>query len=48
MAVRLRTAESGVLYATDSQMVAESLLEHALAPLGATAVAMWAATPTPP
>ncbi|MDP9842409.1 PP2C family protein-serine/threonine phosphatase [Streptosporangium lutulentum] len=45
VAVRLRTAESGVLYATDSQMVAESLLEHALAPLGATAVAMWAAGP---
>ena len=42
-AVRLRTAESGVLAAADTQAVAESLLEHALAPLGATAVAMWAA-----
>ena len=29
----------------DTQAVAESLLEHALAPLGATAVAVWAAGP---
>ncbi|MFI6290934.1 SpoIIE family protein phosphatase [Nonomuraea sp. NPDC050790] len=43
VAVRLREAESGVLGATDSQRVAESLLEHALTPLGATAVALWAA-----
>ncbi|WP_049562601.1 SpoIIE family protein phosphatase [Nonomuraea sp. SBT364] len=43
--VRLRAAESGALDAADSQLVAESLLEHALAPLGATAVAVWAAGP---
>ncbi|MFD3656461.1 SpoIIE family protein phosphatase [Streptomyces sp. NPDC058620] len=42
-AVRLRTAESAVLAAGDTQVVAESLLDHALAPLGATAVAVWAA-----
>ncbi|ARZ72137.1 antitermination regulator [Streptomyces albireticuli] len=42
-AVRLRTAESGALAADDTQAVARSLLEHALAPLGATAVAIWAA-----
>ncbi|NRQ39352.1 SpoIIE family protein phosphatase [Nonomuraea sp. NN258] len=45
LAVRLRTAENGLLRAGDSQAVAESLLEHALAPLGATAVAVWAAGP---
>jgi serine phosphatase RsbU (regulator of sigma subunit)/PAS domain-containing protein len=45
VAVRLRTAESGALAAGDTQAVAESLLEHALAPLGATAVAVWAAGP---
>lgn len=45
-AVRLRTAESGALAAADdTQAVAESLLEHALAPLGATAVAVWTAGP---
>lgn len=43
--VRLRAAESGALDAGDSQMVAESLLAHALGPLGATAVAVWAAGP---
>ncbi|MGW0658303.1 SpoIIE family protein phosphatase [Streptodolium elevatio] len=43
LAVRLRTAESGILAADDTQSVAQSLLEHALAPLGATAVAVWAA-----
>ncbi|PWI42987.1 SpoIIE family protein phosphatase [Streptomyces sp. ICBB 8177] len=43
--VRLRTAESGVLAAGDTQTVAESLLEHALKPLDATAVAVWAAGP---
>ncbi|MEU6187659.1 SpoIIE family protein phosphatase [Nocardia sp. NPDC047038] len=42
-AVRLRTAESGLLAAGDSQRVAESVLEHALTPLGATAVAIWSA-----
>ncbi|MFI6316358.1 SpoIIE family protein phosphatase [Nonomuraea sp. NPDC050556] len=42
-AVQLREAESGVLGARDSQRVAESLLEHALTPLGATAVALWSA-----
>ncbi|GAA3148863.1 SpoIIE family protein phosphatase [Nonomuraea roseoviolacea] len=41
--LRLRTAESGVLAADDTQAVSESLLQHALAPLGATAVAVWAA-----
>ncbi|MFC9324344.1 SpoIIE family protein phosphatase [Kitasatospora sp. NPDC057015] len=45
LAVRLRSAESGALAAGDTQAVAESLLEHALAPLGATAVAIWAAHP---
>ncbi|MFC8451267.1 SpoIIE family protein phosphatase [Kitasatospora sp. NPDC057223] len=44
-AVRLRSAESGALAAGDSQAVADSLLEHALAPLGAGAVAIWAAHP---
>ncbi len=42
-AVRLRAAESGVLAADDTQAVAESLLEQALRPLGAVAVAIWAA-----
>ncbi|WP_211244589.1 GAF domain-containing SpoIIE family protein phosphatase [Actinospica robiniae] len=41
-AVRLRSAESAALAAGgDSQTVAESLLRHALAPLGANAVAIW-------
>ncbi|MFF8288694.1 GAF domain-containing SpoIIE family protein phosphatase [Streptomyces sp. NPDC016309] len=39
--VRLRTAESGALAAGDTQAVAESLLAHALTPLGAVAVAVW-------
>ncbi|HWO66142.1 MAG TPA: SpoIIE family protein phosphatase [Umezawaea sp.] len=39
--VRLRTAESAVVAAGDSQTVAESLLGHALAPLGVAAVAIW-------
>ncbi len=43
VALRLRTAESGILAASDSQAVAESLLTHALAPLGAVGVAIWAA-----
>ncbi|MFF5159473.1 SpoIIE family protein phosphatase [Streptomyces sp. NPDC000348] len=42
-AVRLRAAESGVLAAGDTQAVAESLLAQALRPLGAVAVAIWAA-----
>ncbi|WP_107482939.1 SpoIIE family protein phosphatase [Streptomyces sp. M41(2017)] len=42
-AVRLRAAESGALAANDTQAVADSLLQHALAPLGAVAVAIWAA-----
>nr|WP_215452503.1 SpoIIE family protein phosphatase [Streptomyces sp. ATCC 21386] len=42
LAVRLRTAESAALAAHDAQAVADSLLEHALAPLGAEAVAIWA------
>ena len=42
-AVRLRTAESAALAADDTQAVAESLLAHALIPLGATAVAVWSA-----
>lgn len=41
-AVRLRAAESGALAAEDTQAVADSLLEHALTPLGAEAVAIWA------
>ncbi|MEV5440829.1 SpoIIE family protein phosphatase [Streptomyces sp. NPDC052682] len=42
-AVRLRAAESGALAADDTQSVAEALLEQALRPLGAVAVAIWAA-----
>ncbi|GAA3245357.1 SpoIIE family protein phosphatase [Nonomuraea helvata] len=45
VAVRLRSAEIGMMTATESQAVAQSLLEHALAPLGATGVAIWAAGP---
>ncbi|MFG2004599.1 SpoIIE family protein phosphatase [Spirillospora sp. NPDC048911] len=44
-AVRMRAAENGALAADDTQAVAKSLLEHALAPLGAIAVAVWAAAP---
>lgn len=40
--VRLRAAESGVLSATDAHAAAQSLRQHALAPLGADAVAIWA------
>ncbi|MFK8907854.1 ANTAR domain-containing protein, partial [Streptomyces sp. YS-3] len=43
VAVRLRTAESAALAADDTQAVAESLLQHALAPLDAVAVAVWTA-----
>ncbi|GAA2252308.1 SpoIIE family protein phosphatase [Streptomyces roseiscleroticus] len=42
-AVRLRTAESSALAAEDPQAVADSLLEHALRPLGASGVAVWVA-----
>ncbi|MEU8840587.1 SpoIIE family protein phosphatase [Streptomyces roseus] len=46
VAVRLRTAESGMLAAADDlEAMAESLLTHALEPLGAVAVAMWTAAP---
>ncbi|MGW1744324.1 SpoIIE family protein phosphatase [Streptomyces sp. NPDC002092] len=44
-AVRLRAAESGLLAAPDTQAMADSLLDHALRPLGAVAVAIWAAGP---
>ena len=42
---RLRTAESAALTAPDTQAAAQSLLQYALAPLGADAVAVWAAAP---
>ncbi|MEO3977793.1 SpoIIE family protein phosphatase [Streptomyces sp. CAU 1734] len=42
-AVRLRTAESGVLAADDTQAIAHALLDNALRPLGACAVAIWTA-----
>ncbi|SEG96808.1 Serine phosphatase RsbU, regulator of sigma subunit [Nonomuraea solani] len=45
VAVRLRAAESAALATGDIQSVVHSILEHALTPLGATAVAVWAATP---
>ncbi|MFI8515181.1 SpoIIE family protein phosphatase [Streptomyces sp. NPDC085460] len=45
VAVRLRTAESAALSAGDTQAVAESLLTHALEPLGAVAVAIWTTGP---
>ncbi|MFG3281390.1 SpoIIE family protein phosphatase [Streptomyces sp. NPDC048111] len=41
--LRLRSAEAGALSAGDAQAVAQSILQHALAPLGAVAVAIWAA-----
>ncbi|MEU8326095.1 SpoIIE family protein phosphatase [Nonomuraea sp. NPDC048881] len=44
-AVRLRTAESAALGATDVQAAAHAVLETALLPIGATAVAVWAAGP---
>ncbi|TDQ50253.1 SpoIIE family protein phosphatase [Actinorugispora endophytica] len=43
-AVRLRTAESGLLAASDAHAAARSLLANALAPLGATALAVWELT----
>ncbi|HEX7303835.1 SpoIIE family protein phosphatase [Lentzea sp.] len=42
-AIRLRTAESAALHADDTQSAAQSLFDHALAPLGAGAVAIWLA-----
>nr|WP_201261098.1 SpoIIE family protein phosphatase [Embleya scabrispora] len=45
VSMRLRTAESGACAAGDTQAAAQSLLEHALTPLGATAVAVWAVAP---
>ncbi|MGW0811595.1 GAF and ANTAR domain-containing protein, partial [Nonomuraea sp. NPDC002799] len=45
LSVHLRAAESAALGASDTQAVARSVLEHALGPLGATAVAVWAAGP---
>jgi serine phosphatase RsbU (regulator of sigma subunit)/PAS domain-containing protein len=42
-AVRLRTAESGVLAAGDTPAMAHALLDNALRPLGACAVALWTA-----
>lgn len=44
-AVRLRVAESAALDAADVQAAARALLETALTPIGATAVAVWAAGP---
>ncbi|MER5863326.1 SpoIIE family protein phosphatase [Kitasatospora sp. NPDC002040] len=41
--VRLRTAEAGAT--GDAQAMADSILQHALHPLGATAVVIWAANP---
>nr|WP_225447997.1 SpoIIE family protein phosphatase [Streptacidiphilus sp. P02-A3a] len=41
--LRLRSAEVATLTASDAQAVAQSILEHALKPLGASAVALWAA-----
>ncbi len=42
-ALRLRSAESRVLASPDAQSMAAALLENALAPLGVTGVAIWAA-----
>ncbi|GGS62526.1 SpoIIE family protein phosphatase [Nonomuraea spiralis] len=43
--VRLRTAESAALGAADVQAAAHAVLETALLPIGATAVAVWVAGP---
>ncbi|MFJ9793336.1 SpoIIE family protein phosphatase [Streptomyces globosus] len=43
--VRLRSAEAHALAERDTEAVARSMLEHALRPLGAVAVAVWAAHP---
>ncbi|MFF1787446.1 SpoIIE family protein phosphatase [Kitasatospora sp. NPDC058243] len=45
VAVRLRSAEADVLASGDAAAAARSMLEHALRPLGAAAVAIWAAHP---
>ncbi|HVW44548.1 MAG TPA: SpoIIE family protein phosphatase [Amycolatopsis sp.] len=42
-AVRMGLAESAALAASDASQVAASLLEHALAPIGAAAVVVWSA-----
>ncbi len=44
-ALRLRRTEADTLASTDAPAVAQSMLDHALRPLGATAVAIWAAHP---
>ncbi|MCD0485196.1 SpoIIE family protein phosphatase [Streptacidiphilus sp. ASG 303] len=44
-AVRLRAAECAALAAGDAGAAARALLEQVAAPLGATAVAVWAASP---
>ncbi|WP_082527154.1 SpoIIE family protein phosphatase [Kitasatospora sp. MBT63] len=43
--LRLRAAEAGALAGADAEAVAASMLDHALRPLGAEAVAIWAAHP---
>ncbi|MFD8411066.1 SpoIIE family protein phosphatase [Streptomyces sp. NPDC059650] len=43
--VRLRSAEAHALAGQDTEAAARSMLEHALRPLGAVAVAVWAAHP---
>ncbi|MER7760301.1 SpoIIE family protein phosphatase [Streptomyces sp. NPDC097619] len=45
VAVRLRSAEAHALSGQDTEAVARSMLDHALRPLGAVAVAVWAAHP---
>ncbi|MFE9423692.1 SpoIIE family protein phosphatase [Kitasatospora sp. NPDC006697] len=44
-ALRLRRTQADTLSRSDAHSVAQSMLEHALRPLGATAVAIWAAHP---
>ncbi|MFD7629518.1 SpoIIE family protein phosphatase [Streptomyces sp. NPDC059851] len=43
--VRLRSAEANALAGRDTEEVARSMLDHALRPLGAVAVAVWVAHP---
>ncbi|MFI8101102.1 SpoIIE family protein phosphatase [Streptomyces sp. NPDC086023] len=43
--LRLRSAEAHTLVAADTEAAARSMLDHALRPLGAVAVAVWAAHP---
>ncbi|MEV7416226.1 SpoIIE family protein phosphatase [Streptomyces sp. NPDC089919] len=43
--LRLRNAEAHTLVAADTEAAARSMLDHALRPLGAVAVAVWAAHP---